>query len=65
MIKLDMVWPVHSILEVITTCTMIKKKIIGIRKVKKVRQKIIHNVKRDKNLGLKMEPYIRVNGKVM
>jgi hypothetical protein len=37
MIKLDMEWLDPSIYGEITTCIMIKKKIIGIKRVKKVR----------------------------
>tara|TARA_B110000503_G_C6865124_1_gene296369 strand:- start:219 stop:353 length:135 start_codon:yes stop_codon:yes gene_type:complete len=41
---------------------MIKKKIIGIRKAKRVKQPILVYVKSGKNLNLKMEPFTKDSG---
>ena len=60
MIKQDTEWLVHNIYGEIITCIMIKKKIIGIRKVKKVSQKTIPNAKKEQNLDLKMAHYTRL-----
>lgn len=65
MTKQDMVWQDHNTFEEITICTMIKKRIIGIKKVKRASLKTIHNVKKDQNLDLKMVLYTKVNGKEM
>ena len=44
---------------------MIKKKIIGIKKVKKVNKKIIPNVRKEQNSDSKMAHFTRANGKEM
>jgi len=54
---------VHNILEVLTISTMRKKKKIGIEKVKKVFRRISEGVKIEESTNMKMELFIRVNGR--